>query len=65
MSDAQVHVETGSSEIAKLSLRRRLATSQGRFPRFVRWARRSINNFEVPAPKIVVKPVLWLYRDDS
>jgi acetyltransferase-like isoleucine patch superfamily enzyme len=62
----QVNVEqthTGSvlGAASKPSLRRRLATSQGRFPRLVRWAYRSFNHISVPAPKIVVKPLLWLF----
>jgi acetyltransferase-like isoleucine patch superfamily enzyme len=43
------------------SLRRRLATSQGRLARFVRWAYWSVHRFSVPAPMIVVKPLVWLF----
>ena len=46
---------------AKPSLRRRLATSQRRLARLLRWAYHSIHNFSVPAPKIVVRPLLWLF----
>jgi acetyltransferase-like isoleucine patch superfamily enzyme len=61
MNTTQTHAETGSRDMARPSLRRRLATSQGRFARFVRWAYRSVNSFAVPAPKIVVKPLLWIF----
>jgi acetyltransferase-like isoleucine patch superfamily enzyme len=46
---------------AKPSVRRRLATSPGRFPRLVRWAYRSFHHFSVPAPKVVVKPLMWAF----
>jgi acetyltransferase-like isoleucine patch superfamily enzyme len=54
---------TGSvpTAVAKPSLRRRLATSQGRFARLVRWTRRSVQHFSVPAPKVIVRPILWIF----
>ena len=61
MNATQMHAESGSRDMAKPSLRMRLATSQGRFARIVRWAYWSANNFAVPAPKIVVKPLLWVF----
>jgi acetyltransferase-like isoleucine patch superfamily enzyme len=61
MNTEQLRTETESSEAAKLSLRRRLATSQGRLARLLRWAYRAINNFAVPAPRIVVRPLLRLF----
>ena len=61
MKAEQVHTETGSSEAARPSLRRRLATSQGSLARLLRWAYRAYNNFAVPAPKIIIKPLLWLF----
>ncbi|MGD0356334.1 MAG: acyltransferase [Terracidiphilus sp.] len=61
MSTDQLHAETERSEAVRPSLRRRLATSQGSLARFLRWGYRSINNFAVPAPKIIVKPLLWVF----
>jgi acetyltransferase-like isoleucine patch superfamily enzyme len=61
MNTMRTQAESGSRAIAKPSLRRRLATSQGRFARFVRWVRYFGTNFALPAPKIVVKPLLWLF----
>jgi acetyltransferase-like isoleucine patch superfamily enzyme len=61
MNTVQSPAETEVRQAAKPSLRRRLATSQGRLARMLRWAHRSVNGFSVPAPKIVVRPVLWLF----
>ena len=61
MNTEQMHMEAVSSVTARPGLRRRLATSQGGFARFVCWAYRSVNRFAVPAPKVVVRPVLWLF----
>jgi acetyltransferase-like isoleucine patch superfamily enzyme len=61
MNAGQMHAETGSSEVVRPSLRNRLATSQGGLARFLRWAYRAINNFSLPAPKIIMKPLLWLF----
>jgi acetyltransferase-like isoleucine patch superfamily enzyme len=61
MNTEQLRTETESSEAVRPSLRRRLATSQGSLARFLRWAHRSINRFSVPAPRIVVRPLLWLF----
>ncbi|MGA3160343.1 MAG: acyltransferase [Terracidiphilus sp.] len=60
MNAGQMHAESESKGAVRPSLRRRLATSQGGLARFLRWAYRAIKNFTVPAPKIVVKPLLWL-----
>src|ERR1035438_3900364 len=61
MNAEQMRTETESSEAVRPSLRRRVATSQGRLARMLRWAYRAINNFAMPAPSIVVKPLLWLF----
>jgi acetyltransferase-like isoleucine patch superfamily enzyme len=61
MNTEQLRTETESSEAVRPSLRRRLATSQGSLARLLRWTYRAINNFAVPAPRIVVKPLLWLF----
>jgi acetyltransferase-like isoleucine patch superfamily enzyme len=61
MNAEQLHTETVSSGAARPSLRRRLATSQGSLARLLRWAYRSVNGFAVPAPKIIVKPLLWFF----
>jgi acetyltransferase-like isoleucine patch superfamily enzyme len=61
MNTEQLRTETEGSETVRPSLRRRLATSQGRRARLLRRAYRAINNFAVPAPRIVVKPLLWLF----
>ena len=61
MNTEQLRTETESSEAVRPSLRKRLVTSQGSLARLLRWAYRAINNFAVPAPRIVVKPLLWLF----
>jgi acetyltransferase-like isoleucine patch superfamily enzyme len=61
MNTVQSPAETEVGRAAKPSLRRRLATSQGRLARLARWAYRSVNGFSVPASKAVVKPALWLF----
>jgi acetyltransferase-like isoleucine patch superfamily enzyme len=61
MNAEQPRTETESSEAGRPSLRRRLATSQGSLARLLRWAYRAINNFTVPAPRIVVKPLLEVF----
>lgn len=61
MSVTQPGTEIGIAGAAKPSLRRHLATSPRRFPRFVRWAYRSINNLSVPAPKVIVRPLVWIF----
>jgi acetyltransferase-like isoleucine patch superfamily enzyme len=61
MNAEQPGVGTKAAEEAGPTLRRRLATSQASLPRFLRWAYRSVNCFSVPAPKIVVKPLLWIF----
>jgi acetyltransferase-like isoleucine patch superfamily enzyme len=61
MNTEQLRTESESSEAVRPSLRRRLATSQGRRARLLRWAYRAINNFAVPAPRVVVKPLLRLF----
>lgn len=61
MSTNQDSVETLTSEAIKPSLRRRLAASQSWQARLVKWTYRSILYFSLPAPRIVVKPLLWLF----
>ena len=61
MNTEQLHTENERSEMTRPSLRRRLATSQGSLARLLRWGYRSINNFAVPAPKIIIKPLLWVF----
>jgi len=61
MSAEAFSTEIENGRAAKPSLRRRLATSHGGFARLVRWAYRGVNNFAVPAPRIVVRPLLWLF----
>ena len=48
-------------KLTRASFRRYLATSNRRVPRAVRWLYRRVNNFSVPAPRLVVKPMLWGY----
>jgi acetyltransferase-like isoleucine patch superfamily enzyme len=61
MNAEQTHTETGSSGAVRPSLRRRLATSQGSLARLLRWGYRAVNRFAVPAPRIVVKPLLSVF----
>jgi acetyltransferase-like isoleucine patch superfamily enzyme len=61
MSTSQVSVETQASSAPKPSLRRRLAASQSWQARLLKRAYRSVVNFSVPAPRVVVKPLLWLF----
>jgi acetyltransferase-like isoleucine patch superfamily enzyme len=61
MTTDQLQINTAIGEAAKPALRRRIATSQARLPRFIRWAFRSINSFAVPAPNVAAKPLLWLF----
>lgn len=61
MSAIQVSIETQTSEAAKPSLRRRLAASQSWKARLLRKAYYSVKYFSVPTPKIVVRPLLWLF----
>ena len=61
MNADNLHTNTESSGAVRPSLRRRLATSQGGLARFLRWANRAKNNFAVPAPRLIVKPLLWVF----
>jgi acetyltransferase-like isoleucine patch superfamily enzyme len=61
MSTSQQPVEPPYGNALKPSLRRRLATSQSFPARLLRWAYYTINNFSVPAPRIVVRPLLWVF----
>lgn len=48
-------------KFTRKSYRRYLATSDEPVPRAVRWLYRRRNSLSVPAPRIVVKPMLWIY----
>ncbi len=61
MNARESSAETGVSQAAKPSLWRRLATSQAPLARLARWAYRAVNDLSVPAPKVVVKPLVWLF----
>jgi acetyltransferase-like isoleucine patch superfamily enzyme len=43
------------------SFYRYLATSDDRLPRVARYIRRQIRYFAIPAPRLIVRPVLWCY----
>jgi acetyltransferase-like isoleucine patch superfamily enzyme len=43
------------------SLRRYLATSDRPFPKLVRFFRKRCTRFSVPAPRVIVKPMLWAF----
>jgi acetyltransferase-like isoleucine patch superfamily enzyme len=61
MSTSQVSLETQTIDEPKPSLRRRLATSQSPMARFLKWGYHAVNDFSVPAPRVVVRPVLWAF----
>jgi len=61
MSAEQLRTETENNGAAKPSLRRRLATSQGSLARLLRWGYRAVNRFSVPAPRIIVRPLLRFF----
>jgi acetyltransferase-like isoleucine patch superfamily enzyme len=48
-------------ELTRASFRRYLATSNKPIPRAVRWLYRKRGSLSVPAPRIVVKPMLWVF----
>ena len=50
-----------SATMGRPSLYRRLATSQERLPRLLRSVRRSVQRIGVPAPRVIVRPILWLF----
>jgi acetyltransferase-like isoleucine patch superfamily enzyme len=54
-------VTTQPPQVQKQSLRRRLATSQDPLPRMIRAAYKSFHSLSVPAPKVIVRPILWLF----
>jgi acetyltransferase-like isoleucine patch superfamily enzyme len=43
------------------SLRGKLATSQGFLPRVLRRGYRAVRSFSIPAPRVLIKPLLWLF----
>jgi acetyltransferase-like isoleucine patch superfamily enzyme len=61
MSTNQVSIETPAGKASKSPLRRRLATSQSFPARLLRGAFYAIHNFSVPTPKLVMRPLLWLF----
>lgn len=61
MSTSQLPLETQAGKAPKPSLRRRLATSQSWQARLLKRTYWSIMNFSVPAPKFVIRPLLWLF----
>jgi len=61
MSASEDSTETPPSEAPKLSLRRRLATSQSWQARLLRWGYYSFHGLSVPAPKVVVRPLLRIF----
>jgi len=52
---------TEEVKLTRKSYRRYLATSDKPVPRAVRWLYRHRNRVSLPAPRIVVKPMLWIY----
>lgn len=52
---------TEEVKLTRKSFRRYLATSDKPVPRAIRWLYRRRNSVSVPAPRIVVKPMLWIY----
>jgi acetyltransferase-like isoleucine patch superfamily enzyme len=52
---------TEEVKLTRKSFRRYLATSGKQVPRAIRWLYRHRNSVSVPAPRIVVKPMLWIY----
>lgn len=61
MSTAPIPLDTQSAKATKPSLRRRLATSPSLPARLLRWAYYGVNNFAVPAPKVIVRPLQWIF----
>ncbi|MGA3372306.1 MAG: acyltransferase [Terracidiphilus sp.] len=61
MNAAQSPAESEFGSAGKPSLRRCLATSQSRTARLARWGYRAINDFSVPVPRVVVRPLVWLF----
>jgi len=43
------------------SLRGKLATSRGFLPRLLRRGYRAVRSFGMPAPRVLIKPMLWLF----
>jgi len=66
MSDQELQIEAPvvratPKESDSRSLRRKLATSQGGLSRVLRWGYRAAHSFSVPAPRVVIKPALWIF----
>ena len=52
---------TEEVKLTRKSLRRYLATSDKPVPRAIRWLYLCRNRLSVPAPRVLVKPMLWIY----
>ncbi|MGD0939465.1 MAG: acyltransferase [Terracidiphilus sp.] len=61
MSTSPVSVDPQAGSSPRPSLRRRLATSQSPMARLLRWGYHSFNGFSMPAPKILVWPMLQIF----
>lgn len=61
MSTSEVSTKPQASQSPKPSLRRRLATSQSPMARLLRWGYYSFNSFSVPAPKVIIVPVVRIF----
>ena len=48
-------------KLTRMSFRRYVVTSDEPVPRAIRWVYRCRNRVSVPAPRMVVKPMLWIY----
>jgi acetyltransferase-like isoleucine patch superfamily enzyme len=54
-------VQDPSVTMEQLSFRRQLATSQATLPKLLRRAYRSVHSISLPAPRVVMRPVLFLF----
>jgi acetyltransferase-like isoleucine patch superfamily enzyme len=66
ISDVQIQTDPSRAEVIspgqeRQSLRGKLATSQKFLPRVLRRGYRAVRSFGVPAPRVVIKPLLWLF----
>jgi acetyltransferase-like isoleucine patch superfamily enzyme len=62
MSDLSVPTDsTSPSEKRRQGLYGYLATSDAPIPRAVRWTYRRVRELSVPAPAVIVKPLVWIF----
>ena len=66
ISDVQIQSDSPRAEIVstgaeRQSLRWKLATSQGLLPRVLRRGYRAVRSFSMPAPRVLIRPLLWLF----